>query len=154
MALCGIVAHVYGVHMMSMDASQLISSYEQAVASIDVDGLLELYADHVRVFDGTSAWQYPSKDEWRAAVVEWFGYLSGNGVCEIREPRVAGSDDLVVICGLAFYAADDRQGGRAEIVSRFTQVWEPGDGGPRITHEHTSLPLDDQCQHPLPQPTT
>ena len=138
--------------MMSMDAPQLISSYERAVASIDVDRLLDLYAEDARVFDGTSAWQYTSRDEWRAAVDMWFRHLAGNGACEIREPRVAGSDTILVLSGLACYGADDREGGRTEVVSRFTQVWEPGDNGPRITHEHMSLPLDDACERPLPQP--
>lgn len=132
------------------DFTTTLDAYCDAVAALDPTAVLAHYAADTRVFDGMGAWEYGDKAAWGPAVHEWLTPLSGEGVCRIDRRRVTELGDLALVDGLTFYGAD-LDGERAEVTSRFTQVWRRDGGTWHIVHEHTSWPLGDDMKG-LPAP--
>lgn len=126
------------------DVAGVIAAYAAAVRAADVDALMALYADDVRVFDTWQRWQYLGAPAWRTAVEEWFGSLGEDVVVATFEEVRAESDDATAWVSAAVrYAAVAPSGDELRSMhNRLTWVLRSGPDGWRVVHEHTSAPAD------------
>lgn len=54
---------------------QVIEAYRAAVFEKDVDALMRLYDQEVRVFDTWGIWSYEGATAWRTMIEQWFASL-------------------------------------------------------------------------------
>jgi len=119
---------------------QVLEDYKAAVFARDVDGLLALYDDEVRVFDRWGAWSYRGAAAWRAVVAAWFeSHRSDHLLVEFSDPQVRAVSDIAVINVFVVYRGLSAEG--LELRSMTLALWRVA-GLWKIVLEHTSAPLD------------
>src|ERR1700722_17302030 len=92
--------------------ADLFDSFSDAVYRKDLEAYLELYDEHVLVFDMWQEWAYDGLSEWRKMVNGWFSSLGSD------RDRATFRDKKMEIAGdLGFVTA----------FVRFTAVSEAGD---------------------------
>ena len=85
-----------------VQAANVLSRYRTAILNKDVDGMMALYADDVRVFDAWGVWAYEGAAAWRQAVEQWFGSLQDETVkVGLEDIRTDGGWDLAVVSAVA-----------------------------------------------------
>ncbi len=107
-----------GNFSMSTDhnpARAAMDAYADAVYAKDLEAFAALYAKGVHVFDSWGQWQYDGIGAWRGMAAGWFSSLGDERV-EVRFGAVSSTVGAEVAFGSA-------------------GVW-------KITHEHSSLPID------------
>jgi uncharacterized protein (TIGR02246 family) len=128
---------------MEVQAANVLNRYRTAILNKDVDGMMALYADDVRVFDAWGVWTYEGAAAWRQAVERWFGSLQNETVkVGLEDIRTDGGSDLAVVSAVATYAAVSAKGEELRSMqnrltwslARREHVW-------KIVHEHTSAPI-------------
>jgi uncharacterized protein (TIGR02246 family) len=124
-------------------AATVLSRYRGAVLMKDVECMMALYADDVRVFDAWGVWKYEGADAWRHAVEQWFKSLQDEIVMvDLEEVRIAGGSDLATISAIATYAAVSKQGEQLRsLQNRVTWSLARRENAWKIVHEHTSAPV-------------
>jgi uncharacterized protein (TIGR02246 family) len=128
----------------SNPVTDALEAYSTTVLAKDLDAFLDLYADDVVVFDGWQQWEYRGRAEWRPAIEAWFAGL-GEKTCEVRFSEITASvGDYTAFAHAAVrYAGMNPDGSEAEsMMQRLTIGLTKFDDDWKITHEHTSLPLD------------
>ena len=127
------------------DVAQLLATYSDAAYGKDVDRFMTLYAPTVRVFDLWGAWEVRGAEAWRESVSGWFGSLGDERVVvEFDEVDIALGGDAGSVVALVAYSAESASGDRIrQMTNRLTWVLARTDGLWRVTHEHTSAPVDD-----------
>jgi len=122
----------------------MLARYQAAVLEKSADDLLALYDHDVRVFDAWGRWACEGLQAWSGMAREWFDSLGQERV-EVRSEEVRASleGNTATAHGILVYTALDPTGMRLRSLrNRFTWVLRRGEGGWRIVHEHTSVPLD------------
>jgi uncharacterized protein (TIGR02246 family) len=121
----------------------VLSRYRMAVFEKDVDGMIALYADDVRVFDAWGVWKYEGASAWREAVEKWFGSLQDETIeVGLEEVRTAGGSDLAVVSAIATFSAVSAKGEELRSMqNRVTWSLARREGAWKIVHEHTSAPI-------------
>jgi len=130
----------------SNPVTTLFENYTSRVLSKDVEGFLELYAHDTLVFDAWGFWELAGVDAWRPMVTMWFESL-GDKLCEARFTEVVATvrDDVAFAHAAVRYAEVTADGEQVDsMMNRITVTLEKRDGEWKITHEHTSMPLDMQ----------
>lgn len=122
----------------------VLEGYTAAVLAQDVEGLLALYDDGARIFDLWSTWSYEGKEAWRTAIAEWFGSLGDETVqVGFDDVRSVVADDLAAVDAIISYReVDDAGTSRNSMQNRLSWVLQRTGDTWRITHEHTSAPID------------
>ena len=130
----------------SSPITTMFENYTSRVLSKDVEGFLQLYADDTLVFDCWGLWELAGVDAWRPMVTMWFESL-GDKLCEARFTEVVATvrDDVAFAHAAVRYAEVTADGEQVDsMTNRITVTLEKRDGEWKITHEHTSMPLDMQ----------
>jgi uncharacterized protein (TIGR02246 family) len=124
-------------------AANVLSRYRTAVSNKDVEGVMALYADDVRVFDAWSVWTYEGAAAWRQAVENWLGSLGDETVKVVWEDvRTEVGADLMVVTAIATYAAISPSGEQLRsLQNRMTCSLARREGVWKIVHEHSSSPI-------------
>jgi uncharacterized protein (TIGR02246 family) len=128
----------------SNPVTTLFENYTSAVLAKDVDAFLELYAHDTLVFDSWGYWELAGVDAWRSMVQMWFESLDDK-LCEARFTEVVATvrDDVAFAHAAVRYAEKTASGETVDsMMNRMTVTLEKRDGEWKITHEHTSMPLD------------
>jgi ketosteroid isomerase-like protein len=123
----------------------VLDAYRAAVSAKDVDAMVALYDEHVRVFDLWGRWSYEGAGAWRAAVSEWFGSTGSDRVAvEFDDVRIVAGDGVAVAHAFVTYRASSAEGEELRsMTNRFTWALRAADGsGWKVVHEHTSAPAD------------
>ena len=120
----------------------LFEDYRAAVLAKDVDALLRLYDDEVRVFDAWAAWSHDGARAWRAVIQGWFASLGPESVrVTFDEIRTLGDGHLWHASAIVTYAAISASGERLRAMqNRLTWVVRSRPS-PCVVHEHTSAPI-------------
>ncbi len=119
-------------------------AYARAVRERDVEALVRLYDERVRVFDAWGTWSYEGLGAWRATVEQWFGSLGASRV-EVRfeDVQTLAGAELAVVNAIVTYTASAANGAPLRAMqNRITWALEHDRGEWRIVHEHTSAPID------------
>jgi uncharacterized protein (TIGR02246 family) len=124
-------------------AANVLDRYRAAVFDKDVEGMLALYADDVRVFDAWNVWEYDGAPAWRPAIEQWFGSLQEETVeVDVADVRTDERSDLAFISAAVTYTAVSGRGvALRSMQNRLTWALTQRDGTWRIVHEHTSAPI-------------
>lgn len=127
-----------------VEVRDVIATYADAFQSLDVDRIVALYADDVRIFDLMGGFGLRGLPAWRA-MLESVARDMHEGVCTVADLEVLASDDLAVASATVYYG-DKTEAGVEGIHNRATFVLRPMEGTWKIVHEHTSVPLDDKME--------
>jgi len=129
----------------SDDVRALLAVYSEAAHAKDVDRFMTMYAPGVRVFDLWGRWEVVGASVWRESITGWFGSLDDDRVVvEFEGVEVSVGGDLAAVTAMVGYSADSPAGERIrQMTNRLTWVLERADDMWRVTHEHTSAPVDD-----------
>lgn len=121
-----------------------LEAYAAAVYAKDVEAFTSLYADDVHVFDSWGQWQYSGIGEWREMAAGWFSSLGAERVdVEFHDVRSAIGEDVAFAHAAVTFAGVSAQGERQRsVTNRLTLNLVKKDGGWKIAHEHSSLPID------------
>ena len=124
----------------------MLELYRAAVYAKDVDALMALYADDVRVFDMWGTWECVGAQAWRAAVTDWFGSLGSDlVVVEMDDVQSVGAGETVVLSAFLTYRGLSAQGQELRSMNnRLTLVCTQDSGDWKVIHEHSSSPADFQ----------
>jgi len=123
--------------------ANVFSRYRAAVSNKDVDGVMALYADDVRVFDAWSVWAYEGAAAWRQAVENWFGSVGDETIkVGLEDVRTEVGADLTVVSAIATYAAVSANGEELRsLQNRITWPLARRGNAWKIVHEHSSAPI-------------
>ncbi len=124
-------------------AANVLDRYRAAVFDKDVEGMLALYADNVRVFDAWNVWEYDGAPAWRLIIEQWFGSLQDEAVeVGMADVRTDEGSDLAFISAVVTYTAVSEKGvALRSMQNRLTWALMRREGTWRIVHEHTSAPI-------------
>lgn len=130
--------------MNSPVVDQFPERYASAVFAKDVDALLSLYDDDVRLFDLWCVWSYEGAPAWRQAVGEWFGSLGAQRVgVGFDDVSTIADGDLATLHAIITYRDLSPDGAEVgSMQNRLTWVLRRTNDEWRIIHEHTSAPVD------------
>ncbi|HEX4710614.1 YybH family protein [Phenylobacterium sp.] len=128
---------------VELEAAEVLRRYKSAVRAKDVERMLALYDDDVRIFDAFGLWAIQGAPAWRQAVEQWFGSLGHDTVeVDLADLRTDGGTDLAVVSAIVTFAAVSAQGERLRSMqNRFTWSLARRGGVLKIFHEHSSAPI-------------
>jgi ketosteroid isomerase-like protein len=134
-----------GISMVELDKSiaQVIENYKSAVFAKNVDKLMPIYDQNVRVFDAWGVWCYEGSDAWRLAAEGWLNSLGTERV-KVTFEDVQGTmvRECAFVSAIVTYAAIDEAGVQLRSMqNRLTWMLKLGGHNLRIVHEHTSAPI-------------
>lgn len=124
--------------------AHLFKAYQTAVLFKDVDRMMALYDDDVRLFDAWNAWVCEGAPLWRKVVEHWFEALGTDTVeVSIEDARADGDAGLVVASATVTFTAFSQAGERLRSMrNRMTWALAQRSGSWKIVHQHSSLPID------------
>ncbi|HEX3356679.1 MAG TPA: nuclear transport factor 2 family protein [Tepidisphaeraceae bacterium] len=133
--------------MNSIDkhVAHAIDGYISAVYTRNVEAFMALYDPAARVFDTWSTWSYESSSARHPTIQSWFSSLGDERVrVRFDEVRITALGEFACITAFVTYAAESPTGQiLRSMQNRLTWVLRlNGDGGVKIIHEHTSVPID------------
>ncbi|GGP22381.1 YybH family protein [Silvimonas iriomotensis] len=121
---------------------QVLDQYKHRVHAKDVDGVLALYTEDVRVFDAWAHQQHDGKAALASMVTQWLTTLGDVVVTvEVDDVRILTSGDLAVAHMFVQYRGDSATTHNA-MKDRQTWAFRHGAQGWQIAHAHSSLPMD------------
>jgi len=126
------------------DVSELLTVYSESAYAKDIDRFMTNYADDVRVFDLWGSWEIRGAATWREGIAGWFDSLGDDRVVvEFDDVEVAVSGELATLSAFVTYSAEAASGERIrQMTNRLSWTLSRQDGAWRVTHEHTSAPVD------------
>lgn len=117
------------------DIESVIRSWERAIQSGEMDGILANHSESVLMFDVPEPLQSVGLDEYRKTWELFFRYGAPNGeVFVLEDLRITAGDKV------AFATALLRIGGSSEPMCRLTMGLVKHKGTWQIVHEHHSAP--------------
>jgi len=126
-------------------AVKILDAYKSAVFVKDIDAFLAIYDDNVMVFDMWGpGWNYIGIDAWRKMAEEWLGSLgSDRVVVETDIQQMRQTANMAFVSAFIKYSAVSPDGTTLRsLQNRMTCVIESKGDVWKITHEHTSAPVD------------
>lgn len=123
---------------------EAMDAYADAVNAKDLGAFAALYSEDVHVFDSWGQWQYDGIEAWRGMAAEWFSSLGEERV-EVSFDAVSSTVGAEVAFGSAAvsFSGISVDGTRLRsMTNRFTVGLEKSTGVWKISHEHSSLPID------------
>ncbi|GGP28161.1 YybH family protein [Silvimonas amylolytica] len=120
----------------------VLDQYKQRVYAKDVNGVLALYTQDVRIFDAWAHQQHDGKAALTAMITQWLTTLGDVVVTvEFDDVRTLVSGDLAVVHMFVQYRGDSATTHNA-MKDRQTWAFRHGAQGWKIAHAHSSLPMD------------
>lgn len=122
----------------------LFRAYQTAILLKDVERMVALYDDDVRLYDAWNAWACEGAPLWRKDVERWFESLATDTVeVGIEDARAEGGAGLIVASATVTFAAFSQAGERLRSMrNRMTWALAQRSGSWKIVHQHSSLPID------------
>ena len=126
------------------ELESLFETYKNAVYRKDPEAFLSIYADELQVFDMWGRWSYDGRADWAGMVTDWFASLgTERDVVTFEEISVQTSGDLATATAYMRFAAVNPAGEELRhLYNRLTWIARKKNGGWKIVHQHTSVPVD------------
>jgi ketosteroid isomerase-like protein len=124
---------------------QVLDAYKAAVYAKNVDAFMAIYDQNIEVFDMWGLpWRYQGAQSWRGMAEGWFHGLGDERVVvDIENMQVKSTTQMAFVSAFVKYTALSSEGKPLRwLQNRMTCVLEPKNGVWKITHEHTSAPVD------------
>jgi ketosteroid isomerase-like protein len=120
----------------------LIGEWAEALRAKDVAGRTAHYSDDVLVFDVINPVQYMGLDDLRQRLTRWFSSFDGPVDSEMHDLEIAAGERVAFCHSLQRFRGSLRDGGRLDMLVRYTTCLRKIDGRWAVTHEHASTPFD------------
>lgn len=132
---------------MSNHEQAVLKIFDQYKASIwdkNLDEYMSLYSEYVCVYDLWGVWVYQGRAELRNMVTDWFNGLGDErDNVEFSGINVQVSGQLAVAHAFVRFAAISAEGHELRALhNRLTWTLNLIDGVWKISHQHTSAPID------------
>jgi uncharacterized protein (TIGR02246 family) len=126
------------------EVGDVLEAYRDAVHAKDVEAFVAIFADDVRVFDMWDTWSHDGIGSWREMAEGWFGSLGDELVrVEFDDVQTAVGGDVAVVSAFVTFAGLSAQGEQLRSLNnRLTWGLRKTDGTWKVTHEHTSAPVE------------
>jgi ketosteroid isomerase-like protein len=124
---------------------QALDAYKAAVYAKNIDAFMAIYDENIEVFDMWGPpWIYRGIQSWRGMAEEWFrGLKDERVVVDMENVQIKQTAQMALVSVFMKYTAVSPDGTPLRsLQNRMTCVLEPKDGVWKITHEHTSAPVD------------
>ena len=124
---------------------QILGLYTQAIYDKNLEVYLQLYAEDAKIFDMWGPeWIHHTPEGWRASTEEWFKSLKKDRVVvEFEEIQVEQTFQMGFMSAFVKYSAvSPKEKVLRSLENRFTCIIEPRGGAWKITHQHTSGPIN------------
>lgn len=135
-------ASAYGDDKSEITAAE--NGILNAAKSKDVDKIMSYYApdESLLVFDVTPPRQYVGAKAYRKDWEDFFAAYPGPAEAEISDLSVTADRTLGYARLITHFTATDKDGQKAEMTVRTTDVFRKIGGKWLIVHEHNSVPVD------------
>ena len=124
---------------------QVLDAYRAAVHAKDIEAFMAIYDGNIEVFDmwGLQC-KYQGAQSWRGMAEEWFRSLKDERVVvDMENLQIKQTAHMALVSTFVKYTAISPDGTPLRsLQNRMTCVLEPKDGMWKITHEHTSAPVN------------
>ena len=126
------------------EIESLFETYKNAVFQKDVAAYASIFDEEVRIFDMWMDWSSDGLAVWRGIAKEWFGSRGSERVVVAFEGiRIQAGGELAAATAFVRFAAISEQGEELRYLeNRLTWVVQKKEKGWKITHQHTSGPID------------
>jgi ketosteroid isomerase-like protein len=126
------------------EIESLFETYKNAVFQKDAEAYASIFDDEVRIFDMWMDWSSDGLAVWREIAKEWFGSLGSERVVVAFEGiRIQAGGELAAATAFVRFAAISEQGEELRYLeNRLTWIVQKKEKGWKITHQHTSGPID------------
>lgn len=121
---------------------QLIDNWVRAFRSMDLTGILSLYAPDIVSFDLVPPLRYAGADEYRKPWEETFRAYQSPLDYEIHDLNITVSENLAFTHSINRMRGRLKNGEQTDLWLRWTACFRKIDGKWLITHEHVSVPVD------------
>ena len=124
---------------------QILNFYCQTIYDKNLEVYLSLYAEDAKIFDMWGPeWLHHTPESWRASTKDWFKSLKQERVMvEFEEIQVEQTFQMGFLSAFVKYSAVSPKGKiLRSLENRFTCIVEPREGVWKITHQHTSGPIN------------
>jgi len=133
------------------DFDSFFEAYKSSVRSKQVDRLMDLYDEDVIAYDMWGRWSYVGASPWREMNQEWLSSLgSETVVVEFDEiSTVHGAEVAAAYATVTYKAVSEAGETLRSMQNRLTWVVKHRNGGWKIVHQHTSVPIDPDKFSPI-----
>jgi ketosteroid isomerase-like protein len=133
--------------------ARIIETYKSAIFAKDVEALMRLYDQKVRVFDAWGIWSYENAESWQRAVESWFSSLGDERVkVTFDDVVLADARESAIASAIVTYASVSPEGSTLRSMqNRLTWGLKTSGHVLRIVHEHTSVPIGFEDQKAILQ---
>jgi ketosteroid isomerase-like protein len=126
---------------------EVLENYKSAIYEKDVERFLTSYSKDIHIYDCWQNWENIGVSEWKDSVIGWF-----NGLREESVLLKVDFNDLVITenmniafvhCAVTFAAHNEETDEKLrQMTNRFTFGLSKENESWKITHEHSSLPIN------------
>ncbi len=129
-----------------VEIEDFFEKYKSAAYEKDFEGFVNRYAADVCVFDLWGQWSIVGIDAWKSVVRDWFGSLGNERVVvEFSDTHTLRADSLAFATAFVTYKAVSIDGKEIRsLQNRLTWVLQKRNDSWKITHEHTSAPVNSE----------
>ena len=120
---------------------QLIDRWAKSLRSKNVNAVMSHYAPDIVAFDLAPPLQYRGADTYRKNWKAWFPTFRGSIGYEIRDLRIAASDDVAFCHSFNRITGRRTDDEKTDVWVRATFCCRKIDGKWKIVHEHQSVPF-------------
>ena len=126
------------------EIESLLEIYKNAVLKKDIETYISIFDEKIRVFDMWEKWACNGLDAWRKIANDWFGSLgTDRDVVEFEDIQIEATAELATVTAFVKFTAVSEKGEELRYLqNRLTWIARKKDGGWKITHQHTSGPVD------------
>jgi uncharacterized protein (TIGR02246 family) len=120
---------------------QLIDRWAESLRSKNVNAVMSHYAPDIVAFDLAPPLQYRGAETYRKSWKAWFPTFRGSIGYEIRDLRIAASDDVAFCHSFNRITGRRTDDEKTDVWVRATFCCRKIDGKWEIVHEHQSMPF-------------
>ncbi|CAG9609436.1 YybH family protein [Pseudoneobacillus rhizosphaerae] len=126
---------------------EVLENYKSAIYEKDVERFLSSYSTDIHIYDCWQNWESIGVSVWKDSVTGWFNGLSEESVLlkvDFNDLVITENMDIAFVhCVVTFAAHNEETGEKLrQITNRFTFCLGKENESWKITHEHSSLPID------------
>jgi uncharacterized protein (TIGR02246 family) len=120
----------------------LIGEWAEALHAKDVARRTAHYAHDVVIFDVINPVQHVGLDALKQRLSQWFSTFDGPIDSELRDLQIAADGQVAFCHSLQRFRGSLKNGGKLDMLVRYTTCLRKIDDRWVVTHEHASTPFD------------
>ncbi len=126
-----------------MEIIDFFSMYKDAAWRKDTKAMIDLYDEHVVIFDMWDQGHLTDSSAWKKIIIDWLGSLGDEKVkVEFEMVEIHQSDTVGFASALIQFQAISKKGTvLRSMKNRITLGFTKSEDGWKVIHQHTSAPI-------------